>query len=107
MMQERALLSLTLFWFGLTYLGLALGKFPGLRTDRAGIALIGAAGVLACGLLSFDDAVKAIDFATIALLLGMMVVVAFLRRAGFFARLAGLVLGRVKSPKALLAVTML
>ncbi len=68
---------------------------------------MGAAGVLACGLLSFDDAVKAIDFATIALLLGMMVVVAFLRRSGFFARLAGWVLGRVRSPKGLLAATMI
>jgi Na+/H+ antiporter NhaD/arsenite permease-like protein len=97
----------TLFWFGLTYLGLALGRLPGLRTDRAGVALVGAAGVLACGLLSFEDAVRAVDFATIALLLGMMVVVAFLRRAGFFARLAGLALGRVRSPRALLAVTML
>ncbi len=96
----------TLFWFGLTYLGLALGRLPGLRTDRAGVALVGAAGVLACGLLSFEDAVKAVDFATIALLLGMMVVVAFLRRAGFFARLAGFALGRVRSPKALLAITM-
>lgn len=46
------------------------------------------------------------DFATIVLLLGMMVVVAYLRRAGFFARLTGLVLGRVRGPKALLAVTM-
>jgi Na+/H+ antiporter NhaD/arsenite permease-like protein len=98
---------LTLFWFGLTYLGLALGRLPGLRTDRTGIALVGAAGVLACGLLPFEEAVKAIDFATIVLLLGMMVVVAFLRRAGFFARLAGWALGRVRSPKALLAVTML
>src|SRR5579883_686320 len=98
---------LTLFWFALTYLGLALGRLPGLRTDRAGVALVGAAGVLACGLLSFEDAVKAVDFATIALLLGMMVVVGFLRRAGFFARLAGWALGRVRSPKALLAVTML
>lgn len=98
---------LTLGWFSLTYLGLALGRLPGLRTDRAGVALVGAAGVLACGLLSFENAVKAIDFATIALLLGMMVVVAFLRRAGFFARLTGFALGRVKSPKALLAVTML
>ena len=98
---------LTLCWFALTYLGLAIGRLPGLRTDRPGVALVGAAGVLACGLLSFEDAVKAVDFATIALLLGMMVVVAFLRRAGFFARLTGLALGRVKSPKALLAVTML
>jgi Na+/H+ antiporter NhaD/arsenite permease-like protein len=97
----------TLFWFGLTYLGLALGRLPGLRTDRAGVALVGAAGVLACGLLSFDAAVRAIDFATIALLLGMMVVVAFLRRSGFFARLTGLALDRVRGPKSLLAVTML
>jgi Na+/H+ antiporter NhaD/arsenite permease-like protein len=107
MMSERAMFSLTLFWFGLTYLGLALGRLPGLRTDRAGVALVGAAGVLACGLVSFEGAVKAIDFATIALLLGMMIVVAFLRRSGFFARLAGLALGRVRGPKALLAVTML
>jgi len=78
-----------------------------LRTDRAGVALVGAAGVLACGLLPFEAAVKAIDFATIGLLLGMMIVVAFLRRAGFFARLAGVALGRVRSPKGLLAVTML
>jgi Na+/H+ antiporter NhaD/arsenite permease-like protein len=106
-MSATAATWVTLFWFGLTYLGLALGKLPGLRTDRAGVALVGAAGVLACGLLAFDDAVKAVDFATIALLLGMMVVVAFLRRAGFFARLTGLVLGRVRGPKALLAVTML
>lgn len=106
-MSEQLAFTLTLVWFGLTYLGLALGRLPGLRTDRAGVALVGAAGVLGCGLLTFDDAVRAIDFATIALLLGMMIVVAFLRQAGFFARLTGLVLGRVRSPKALLAVTML
>jgi Na+/H+ antiporter NhaD/arsenite permease-like protein len=103
---EGVAVWVTLFWFGLTYLGLALGRLPGLRTDRAGVALVGAAGVLACGLLSFEDAVRAVDFATIAVLLGMMVV-AFLRRAGFFARLAGLALGRVRGPRALLAVTML
>jgi Na+/H+ antiporter NhaD/arsenite permease-like protein len=106
-MSGEAAFWFTLFWFGLTYLGLALGRLPGLRTDRAGVALAGAAGVLACGLLSFEQAVRAVDFATIALLLGMMVLVAFLRRAGFFARLADAALGRVRSPKALLAVTML
>ncbi|QJW99864.1 anion transporter [Frigoriglobus tundricola] len=106
-MSGPTALWLTLFWFALTYLGLALGKLPWLRTDRAGVALVGAAGTLACGLLPFEEAVKAIDFATIGLLLGMMIVVAFLRRAGFFARLAGVALGRVKSPKGLLAVTML
>jgi Na+/H+ antiporter NhaD/arsenite permease-like protein len=104
---EPAAFWLTLSWFALTYLGLALGKLPWLRTDRVGVALVGAAGALACGLIAFDDAVKAIDFRTLALLLGMMIVVAFLRRAGFFARVAGVALGRVKSPRALLAVVML
>ena len=106
-MPEQMAYALTLFWFGLTYLGLALGRLPGLRTDRTGVALVGAAGILACGLLSFEDAIKAIDFATIGLLLGMMVVVSFLRQAGFFARLAGWALGRFRSPKALLAATMI
>ena len=97
---------LTLFVFALTYLGLALGKFPGLRTDRPGIALVGAAAMLGFGLISFDEAVAAVDFKTIALLLGMMIVVGYLRRAAFFERLAGWVLGRVTTPRGLLAATM-
>lgn len=107
-MPESVAFWLTLLLFSLTYLGLALGKVPGLRTDRTGIALAGAVAMLACGLVSFDDAAKkAVDFATIALLLGMMVVVAFLRRAGFFEVLAGWSLGRFRSPPAMLAATML
>src|ERR1700689_344108 len=70
--------------FGLTYLALALGKVPGLRIDRAGIALVGAAAMLACGVLSMQDAARAVDYETIVLLFGMMVVVAYLRLAGFF-----------------------
>ena len=105
-MSEPAARWLTVAVFVATYAGLAVGRLPWLRTDRPGIALAGAALTLALGLLSFDDAVKAVDFATLALLLGMMVVVAYLRRAGFFAALAGRALGRVHSPAGLLAVTM-
>jgi Na+/H+ antiporter NhaD/arsenite permease-like protein len=99
---------LTLAWFTLTYVGLALGKLPGLRIDRTGIALVGAALLLATGVMSFESAVRpeVIDYATIALLLGMMIVVAFLRLAGFFDRLAGWALERVRSPRGLLAGTM-
>ena len=70
--------------FTLTYLALALGRIPGLRIDRAGIALVGAAAMLACGVVSMHDAAKAVDYETIVLLFGMMVVVAYLRLAGFF-----------------------
>lgn len=106
-MSESASFWLTIFVFSMTYLGLALGKYPGLRTDRTGIALIGAAAVLACQLLSFDEATRSVDFATIALLLGMMIVVEYLRRAGFFEILAGRALDHVSHPAALLAVVML
>ena len=56
--------------FGLTYLALALGKVPGLRIDRAGIALVGAAAMLACGVLSMRDAARSVDYETIVLLFG-------------------------------------
>ena len=71
--------------FGLTYFGLAIGEIPGLRIDRAGIALVGAAAMLACGGVSMHDAARAVDYQTIVLLFGMMVVVSYLRMAGFFA----------------------
>jgi Na+/H+ antiporter NhaD/arsenite permease-like protein len=91
--------------FGLTYLALALGRIPGLRIDRAGIALVGAAAMLACGVLSMHDAAKAVDYDTIVLLFGMMVVVAYLRLAGFFGLATEWIAGRFAGPFSLLAVT--
>lgn len=70
--------------FAATYLVIAVGKFPGLRLDRAGAALVGAALMLAAGVLSVDEAARAVDLATLALLLGLMIVVANLRLAGVF-----------------------
>ena len=71
--------------FAASYLALAIGRVPGLSIDRAGIALVGACLMVASGALPLDDAYKAIDFNTITLLLGMMIVVANLRLSGFFA----------------------
>ena len=105
-MSESWSFWVTLAAFLATYAGLAVGRVPGLRIDRTGIALVGAAFLLTTGVVSFDEAVRAIDFATLALLLGMMIVVAFLRAAGFFDRLAGLALGHVHGPFVFLAATM-
>jgi Na+/H+ antiporter NhaD/arsenite permease-like protein len=60
----------------LTYGGVAVGRIPGLRLDRAGIAFLGGAAMIATGALSMDEAYRAIDWNTITLLLGMMIVVA-------------------------------
>src|SRR5579885_2744511 len=100
-------LALTALLFALTYAGLAWGKVPGLRLDRAGIALVGAVLMLVTGLLSFEEAVshESIDYKTIALLFGMMIVVGYLRLAGFFQRLARWAVRRIRGPLGLLAVT--
>jgi Na+/H+ antiporter NhaD/arsenite permease-like protein len=67
-----------------TYVVIALGRAPGLRLDRTGAALLGASLMVASGTLTLDQAYKAVDLDTLTLLLGMMIIVAHLRLAGFF-----------------------
>ncbi len=97
-------LWLTSAIFAATYLALALGSVPRLRIDRAGIAFVGATLMLACRLVAFDAATSAqsIDYRTLALLLGMMVVVAYLCLSGALARLVEIAAGRIRTPRALL-----
>src|SRR3954468_3778947 len=73
-----------LFIFVASYLALAIGKVPGLAIDRAGVALVGACLMVASGVVTLEEAYRAIDLGTITLLLGMMIVVASLRISGFF-----------------------
>lgn len=108
-MDGPSIVWLTSVVFLLTYAGLALGKIPGLRMDRAGIALVGATLMLVAGFVTFQDAFsfKSIDYETLILLLGMMIVVGCLRLSGFFRLLAHWCLDRIETPRGLLAVTTL
>jgi Na+/H+ antiporter NhaD/arsenite permease-like protein len=81
----RTLRIATAAIFAASYVALAIGKVPGLTIDRAGVALVGACLMVACGATPLEDAYRAIDFGTITLLLGMMIIVANLRLSGFFA----------------------
>lgn len=89
--------------FLLTYLGVALGRLPGFRLDRTAIAFIGGVLMIACGGLSLHQAIGAIDFDTLALLLGMMLLAGCLRRAGFFDIVTRTALLRLHGPLAMLA----
>jgi Na+/H+ antiporter NhaD/arsenite permease-like protein len=91
----------------MTYAGVAVGRIPGLRLDRAGIALLGAAAMIAVGALSLDDAYKAIDWNTLTLLLGMMIVVAHLKVSGAFRAVGALAMEHAHAPFALLATVTL
>src|SRR5262249_39844731 len=93
--------------FAATYLVIAIGRLPGFHIDRAGSALVGAALMLGTGALSLDETMQAIDFATIALLLGMMILVANLRLSGFFRLVNGWVVARARHPLHLLAAVTL
>jgi Na+/H+ antiporter NhaD/arsenite permease-like protein len=100
---------LTTILFIATYAGLALGKVPKLHMDRASIAFAGAALMLCTGSLSVAQAVspESIDYETLLLLFGMMVVVGFLRLSGFFSRLTQWSLDSIRSPRHMLALVIL
>ncbi len=98
---------LTIPLIGLTYLGVAFGGYPGLRMNRATIALVGAAALVALGLLPLESALTALDPNTLLLLFAMMVINAHLEVAGFFQRIAGWVVTRAHTPRVLLAWIML
>ena len=98
-MHEPAFLRLVaLVAFVGTYLGLGLGRVPGLRVDRTGIAIIGAAVMVVGGVIRWDQAVAAVDAHTLVLLFGMMVVTAYLRLSGFFALVTAWMVHRATTP---------
>jgi Na+/H+ antiporter NhaD/arsenite permease-like protein len=93
--------------FAATYLVIAIGKLPGYQLDRAGAALLGASLMAGLGVVSLDQAYRAIDFDTITLLLGMMIVVANLRLSGFFRLVSNWVVARARHPLVLLLAIVL
>jgi len=89
--------------FAATYLVLAVGRLPGFRVDRTGAAIIGATLMLATGVLTVRQAYDAINYDTIMLLFGMMIVVANLRLSGFFTVVSAWVVEHARRPIVLLA----
>jgi Na+/H+ antiporter NhaD/arsenite permease-like protein len=87
-----------------SYLVFAIGKFPGLKIDRPGAAIIGAAAMIACRVVRPADALRFIDFPTLVLLFSMMLIVGNLHLAGFFEWNAGIVLKHLHPAQFLPAV---
>jgi Na+/H+ antiporter NhaD/arsenite permease-like protein len=85
-----------------TYVVIAIGRAPFLRVDRTGAAIVGATLMIATGVISLEQAYAAIDFRTLILLFGMMVLIAHLRMAGFFRLVVRAVAQRIHEPRLLL-----
>lgn len=70
--------------FALTYIGIIFTKLPRLNIDRPTAAFVGAVAMLCFGVVNLQEAVSFIDFNTIFLLLGMMIMISVLKADGFF-----------------------
>jgi Na+/H+ antiporter NhaD/arsenite permease-like protein len=95
--------TIALVVFAAAYLGLALGRLPGFRVDRTGVAIIGGALMVLTGALPWNDAVLAVDAHTLVLLFGMMIVAAYLRLSGFFSLVTLSAMRHARTPRGLLA----
>jgi Na+/H+ antiporter NhaD/arsenite permease-like protein len=94
--------TLALAIFVVTYVAIAGLRLPYVLVDRPAAALIGAVAMVAFGVLSVDEAYAAVHMDTVALLLGMMVIAAYLTEAAFFRHIAWLVVTRARSARSLL-----
>jgi Na+/H+ antiporter NhaD/arsenite permease-like protein len=89
-----------------TYIGIALGRVPGLALDRVGIALLGAIAMIVSGAVSVKEAVSAIDLPTILLLYSLMIVSAQLRLGGFYTWSASRLTRLLERPRLFLLAVM-
>ena len=79
-----------------SYVVFALGKFPGMKIDRPGAAIIGAVLMFMTGAVRASNALYLIHFGTVVLLFSMMLVVAYLHLAGFFDWVTDVVVTRLQ-----------
>ena len=90
--------------FIITFLGIIYTRLPKVNIDRPSAAFFGAVAMILFGVLTFEEAVLAIDFNTIALLLGMMIIIVVLELDGFFTFIAEKTISLSKSRNQLLII---
>jgi Na+/H+ antiporter NhaD/arsenite permease-like protein len=96
--------ELTLLLFVIVYVAMGLGHIPGFKVDRTGAAMVGAMAMIVAGKISPQAAWAAIDYKTIGMLFGLMVVSAAYIVSGFYAWTAQRVAMLDVSPTMLLAI---
>jgi Na+/H+ antiporter NhaD/arsenite permease-like protein len=99
------LTGLVLVVFAAVYLGMAIGRWPGLKVDRTGIALLGAIVLYGTGALDGAAVLAAIDFPTLVILFGLMILSAQFAACGFYDWCSARIATAALPPVALLAIT--
>jgi Na+/H+ antiporter NhaD/arsenite permease-like protein len=75
-------------WVSTCILAITYATIMSEKVNRAIVALVGAGVMILVGVLDQDEAIKGIDWNTIGLLTGMMILVSISRRSGMFQYLA-------------------
>lgn len=83
-----AVLGLNPLWLATTLMIITYGVLISERLNRSIVALLGAMLTIMTGLLDQEQAIAGIDFNTIGLLVGMMIIVSITRKSGVFEYLA-------------------
>ncbi|WP_295584376.1 SLC13 family permease [uncultured Lamprocystis sp.] len=97
-------MSIVLITFIVVYLGMMLGHLPWLKVDRASIALGGAIALLATSELTQTQALASVDFGTIGMLFGLMLISIQFEMSGLYGAVSAAV-GQVQTrPSILLAL---
>ena len=87
-----------------TFAGIAVGRYPIIKSNRTTISLMGVAALILFGQIQFDDIPGYLDFNTLILLFSMMIINANLKLAGFFSYAGQALVKYAKTPRVLLAV---
>src|ERR1035438_10017363 len=103
--MERSKIILAIF--AVTYVAIAVGRIPGLKLNRAGIALLGAIGMMIFGGVTTSVAVSYVNWPTICLLFGFFVISAQLRLSGFYDLVAAALAYQLGHPARFLLILML
>jgi Na+/H+ antiporter NhaD/arsenite permease-like protein len=90
--------------FVVTYIGIIFTRLPKINIDRPSAAFFGAVAMVVFGVLDLREAVEAIDYNTIVLLLGMMIIISTLQLDGFFSLIAEKTLSWSRTPFRLLVI---
>jgi Na+/H+ antiporter NhaD/arsenite permease-like protein len=96
--------TLALLIIIITIIGVAVGRYPFLRMNRATIALVGATVLIGMGAISLEAAYDTLDLDTLILLFAMMILNVNLRLAGFFRLVNSGLIRWARSPAQLLAL---
>ena len=99
-------IKIVLAIFALTYIGIAMGRIPGLKLNRVGIALLGAIGMMIFGGVPTARAVSYVDWPTLCLLFGFFVISAQLRLSGFYDKVAAGLANQLERPARFLFILM-